>query len=164
MFVIHVRRRVVHIPVRQSRTSTRCHGCATRTGQGRTPIPLSCQGHLFVMSEILSSQSVCADVPPVSIIVENPCHTGHLMEGKPPNLLCASSLRSRCLRGGNRRFTRKARHDVRVCARSSQAAHRPARQTALQRPCSHGRPPNRATATIVLLNHNPSHSYVVSLP
>ena len=25
-------------------------------------------------------------------------------------------------------------------------------------------PPNRATATIVLLNHNPSHSYVVSLP
>ena len=26
------------------------------------------------------------------------------------------------------------------------------------------KPPNRATATIVLLNHNPSHSYVVSLP
>ena len=26
------------------------------------------------------------------------------------------------------------------------------------------RPPNRATATIVLLNHKPSHSYVVSLP
>ena len=25
-------------------------------------------------------------------------------------------------------------------------------------------PPNRATATIVLLNHKPSHSYVVSLP
>ncbi len=25
-------------------------------------------------------------------------------------------------------------------------------------------PPNKATATIVLLNHNPSHSYVVSLP
>lgn len=40
-------------------TSTRCHGCH-RTGQGRTPIPLSCQGHLFChVGDSITIFSVC---------------------------------------------------------------------------------------------------------
>lgn len=67
------------------RTSTRCHGCR-RTGQGRTPIPLSCQGHLFVMSEILSQFSpFVSAASPLSKIMENPTrHT--LRRVNPPNL------------------------------------------------------------------------------
>lgn len=57
-------------------------------------------------------------------------------EGKPsePPFLLRGSISPvppRCLRSSNRRFTRKARHEVRVHARR-RGAHRPARQTALR--------------------------------
>lgn len=57
-------------------------------------------------------------------------------EGKPsePPFLLRGSISPvppRCLRSSNRRFTRKARHDVRAHARRGEA-HIPARQTALR--------------------------------
>ena len=57
-------------------------------------------------------------------------------EGKPsePPFLLRGSISPvppRCLRSSNRRFTRKARHDVRGHVRR-RAAHIPARQTALR--------------------------------
>ena len=57
-------------------------------------------------------------------------------EGKPsePPFLLRGSISPvppRCLRSSNRRFTRKARHDVRAHARR-RAVHRPGRQTALR--------------------------------
>ena len=62
-------------------------------------------------------------------------------EGKPsepPFLLrvSISPVPPRCLRSSNRRFTRKARHDVRVHERR-RGVHRPVRQTAL-RPAATG--------------------------
>lgn len=62
-------------------------------------------------------------------------------EGKPsePPFLLRGSISPvppRCLRSSNRRFTRKARHDVRVHARR-RGGHIPARQTAL-RPAATG--------------------------
>ena len=57
-------------------------------------------------------------------------------EGKPsePPFLLRGSISPvppRCLRSSNRRFTRKARHDVRVHARR-RVGHMPVRQTALR--------------------------------
>lgn len=57
-------------------------------------------------------------------------------EGKPsePPFLLRGSISPvppRCLRSSNRRFTRKARHEVRGHARR-RVAHRPVRQTALR--------------------------------
>ena len=57
-------------------------------------------------------------------------------EGKPsePPFLLRGSISPvppRCLRSSNRRFTRKARHDVRVHVRR-RVVHNPARQTALR--------------------------------
>ncbi len=57
-------------------------------------------------------------------------------EGKPPEppfLLrgSISPVPPRCLRSSNRRFTRKARHDVRAHARR-RVVHSPVRQTALR--------------------------------
>ena len=57
---------------------------------------------------------------------------------EPPFLLrgSISPVPPRCLRSSNRRFTRKARHEVRVHERR-RVAHNPARQTAL-RPAATG--------------------------
>lgn len=66
-------------------TSTRCCGCH-RTRQGRTPIPLSCQGHQFFMSEILSQIfPFVSVVPPLSKIMENPARRMP-RRVNPPNL------------------------------------------------------------------------------
>ena len=61
-------------------------------------------------------------------------HRGKSSEGKPsePPFLLRGSISPvppRCLRSSNRRFTRKARHEVREHARR-RVVHKPARQTA----------------------------------
>ena len=130
---VHVRRRVVHIPVRQTALRP-VATVATEQGKDAHRFPCHVKVIFFVMSEILSQFFLfVSDVPPVSIIVENPCHAGH-PEGKPsePPFLLRGSISPvppRCLRSSNRRFTRKARHDERAHVRR-RVAHMPARQTA----------------------------------
>ena len=75
---VHVRRRVVHIPVRQT-AHRPVATVATEQGKDAHRFPCHVKVIFFVMSEILSQFFLfVSDVPPVSIIVENPCHTGHL--------------------------------------------------------------------------------------
>lgn len=101
---VHVRRRVVHIPVRQTALRP-VATVATEQGKDAHRFPCHVKVIFFVMSEILSQFFLfVSDVPPV-----------------PP----------RCLRSSNRRFTRKARHDARVHARR-RVVHMPVRQTALR--------------------------------
>lgn len=52
---------------------------ATEQGKDAHRFPCHVKVIFFVMSEILSQFFLfVSDVPPVSIIVENPCHAGHL--------------------------------------------------------------------------------------
>jgi hypothetical protein len=75
---VHVRRRVVHIPVRQTALRP-VATVATEQGKDAHRFPCHVKVIFFVMSEILSQFFLfVSDVPPVSIIVENPYHTGHL--------------------------------------------------------------------------------------
>lgn len=162
---VHVRRRVVHIPVRQ----TALRPVATvATEQGKDAHRFPCHVKVIFLScrrfyhNFFCLCRMCLPFPSSWKILVIP-DTSEGKPSEPPFLLrgSISPVPPRCLRSSNRRFTRKARHDARVHERR-RVVHTPGRQTA-PRPWPR-KPPNRATATIVLLNHNPSHSYVVSLP
>ena len=99
-----------------------------------TDSPVMSRSSFFVMSEILSQFfSVCVGC------ASRFHHRGKSLSYRtprrvnPPNLpFIAGSISPfppRCLRSSNRRFTRKARHDVRAHVRR-RVAHIPERQTA----------------------------------
>ena len=74
----HVGRRGAHMPGRQTALRPEATD-ATEQGKDAHRFPCHVKVIFFVMSEILSQFFLfVSDVPPVSIIVENPCHTGHL--------------------------------------------------------------------------------------
>lgn len=130
---VHVRRSGVRIPVRQPAL---CSVATVATEQGKDAhrypyhvkvIVLSCRRfyhNFFCLCRM------CLPFPSSWKIPVMP-DTSEGKPSEPPFLLrgSISPVPPRCLRSSNRRFTRKARHDVRVHARRS-GARRPARQPA----------------------------------
>ena len=132
---VHVRRRVVHIPVRQ----TALRPVATvATEQGKDAHRFPCHVKVIFLScrrfyhNFFCLCRMCLPFPSSWKILIIP-DTSEGKPSEPPFLLrgSISPVPPRCLRSSNRRFTRKARHDVRVNARR-RVDHKPARQTALR--------------------------------
>ena len=130
---VHVRRRVVHIPVRQ----TALRPVATvATEQGKDAHRFPCHVKVIFLScrrfyhNFFYLCRMCLPFPSSWKILVIP-DTSEGKPSEPPFSLrgSISPVPPRCLRSSNRRFTRKARHDVRAHVRR-RGAHIPARQTA----------------------------------
>ena len=132
---VHVRRRVVHIPVRQ----TALRPVATvATEQGKDAHRFPCHVKVIFLScrrfyhNFFCLCRMCLPFPSSWKILIIP-DTSEGKPSEPPFLLrgSISPVPPRCLRSSNRRFTRKARHDERVHARR-RVVPIPVRQTALR--------------------------------
>lgn len=131
---VHVRRKVVHIPVRQT-TLRPVAAVATEQGKDAHRFPLSCQGHHFSCRRFYHKFSLLCRLPALFPKSWKIPLRSMPRRVNPPNLpLRGSKLPrspSRCLRSVNRRFARKARHEVRAHVRRK-VVHTPARQTTLR--------------------------------
>ena len=163
---VHVRRRVVHIPVRQTALRP-VATVATEQGKDAHRFPchvkvifLSCRRFYHIFFCLCR---MCLPFPSSWKILVIP-DTSEGKPSEPPFLLrgSISPVPPRCLRSSNRAVYKKRLATMLVY--TSVAGSFTYQHDKPHLDPSPRRPPNRATATIVLLNHNPSHSYVVSLP
>ena len=132
---VHVRRRVVHIPVRQPALRS---VATVATEQGKDAHRYPYHVKVIVLSRrrfyhiFFCLCRMCLPFPSSWKILVMP-DTSEGKPSEPPFLLrgSISPVPPRCLRSSNRWFTRKAHHDVRVHARR-RVVHIPARQPALR--------------------------------
>lgn len=162
---VHVRRRVVHIPVRQTALRP-VATVATEQGKDAHRFPCHVKVIFCHVGDSITFFSVCVGC------ASRFHHRGKALSCRTPRRVNPPNLPFYCggvsppfplaayaaATGGlQERLATKLVYTL-VAGLSTHQHDKPHSD-----PWPRG-PPNRATATIVLLNHNPSHSYVVSLP
>ena len=162
---VHVRRRVVHIPVRQTALRP-VATVATEQGKDAHRFPVMSRSSFCHVGDSITIFSVCVGC------ASRFHHRGKSLSYRTPRRVNPPNLPFYC-GGVSPPFPLAAYAAATGGLQERLATTSVYTSVAGESTSQHDKPhfdpeprlpPNRATATIVLLNHNPSHSYVVSLP